>query len=66
MEPWAIAILIKPFALLGFLTFFLLVRYLVIWFCPEGRVKRFLLFRVDERGGPAEREIGSPDFKQLR
>jgi hypothetical protein len=46
MNHWLIAMAIKPFVVLGALTFLLFCRYLVIWFLPEGRLKRLLLRRV--------------------
>lgn len=42
-----LANLLKPLVLLLGLGFLLLCRYMVIWWMPEGRVKRFLLRRVD-------------------
>ena len=48
---YALALFLKPFVLLGFLGALLLVRYLVIWLCPEGRLKRLLLLRVEQRRG---------------
>jgi len=49
-----LAQLLKPFALLAILGGLLLCRYLVIWYWPEGRLKRLLLLRVDY-AGQAER-----------
>ncbi len=43
MEPWLLALLLKPLFAFLFLSSCLLLRYLVIWFVPEGRVKRLLL-----------------------
>lgn len=47
MEPWAIALLIKPFALL---VLFVLVLYPARWavqrYLPDGKLKRLLLRRV--------------------
>jgi hypothetical protein len=40
------AYILKPFALLAILSVLLIVRYLVIWFLPESRLKRILLKRV--------------------
>ena len=37
--------LLQPFVLLVFLGFLLLIRYLVIWFLPDSKLKRFLLLR---------------------
>ena len=46
MPSFAIALLLKPFVLLAFLGLLLVVRYAVIWWVPEGRLKRLLLRRV--------------------
>lgn len=51
---FAIAQVLKPFALLLILGGLLLCRFLVIWYWPEGRIKRLLLLRVDY-AGQAER-----------
>jgi hypothetical protein len=41
-----LALIIRPFVLLAFLTCLLFVRYLVIWFMPECKLKRVLLIDV--------------------
>lgn len=40
------AALLKPVALLLFLGALLCVRYAIIWWMPEGKLKRFLLIDV--------------------
>ena len=47
-EQWsfAIAMAVKPFALLAILGFLLVCRYLVIWYMPEGKLKNILLTRL--------------------
>ena len=40
------AYLLKPFILLAALGSLLVVRYLVIWFMPDCRLKQILLLRV--------------------
>ena len=50
MQSWtfALALLLRPLALFLILGCVLLpIRYAVIWWFPEGRIKRFLLLRVD-------------------
>jgi len=51
---FVIAQLLKPFALLVILGGLLFCRHLVIWYWPEGKLKRLLLLRVDH-AGQAER-----------
>jgi hypothetical protein len=47
MELHNIAILLRPFVVLALCFFILLpVRFAVIKWMPEGRLKRFLLIRV--------------------
>ena len=47
MEPWQIAIVLKPFALLVLAVFVLIpARIAAERLIPEGRVKRILLRRV--------------------
>ena len=55
-----LAQVLKPFALLAILGGLLLCRYLVIWYWPEGRLKRLLLLRVDY-AGQAERRRSRND-----
>lgn len=43
---FAIAMLLKPFALFLFLALLLCARYAVIWWMPECRLKRLLLLRI--------------------
>ena len=43
---FALAMLLKPFALLAMLTALLGVRFAVIRFMPAGRLKSLLLLRV--------------------
>lgn len=43
---FAIAMVLKPFALFLILALLLCARYAVIWWFPEGRIKRLLLRRV--------------------
>ena len=50
MDGFFWAKLLQPFALLAWLGALLLVRYLVIWFMPESKLKNLLLLRVDRRG----------------
>lgn len=40
------AYLLKPFVLLAALGLLLLIRYLVIWFMPDCKLKRIFLLRV--------------------
>ncbi len=42
----ALAMLLKPFVLLAFLTALLCVRFAIIKFMPECKFKRILLTRV--------------------
>lgn len=46
LSNFAIAMLLKPFALFAFLALLLCVRYAVIKLMPECRLKRLLLIRV--------------------
>jgi hypothetical protein len=47
---WIIAVLLRPFAaLILFACILLPVRYAVIWFVPESRLKRFLLFPIQRK-----------------
>ena len=47
MEPWQIAIVLKPFALLVLAVVVLIpARLAAQRFIPEGRIKRLLLRRV--------------------
>lgn len=46
MPSIAWAIILKPFILLTALGLLLCVRYAVIWWVPEGRLKRLLLRKV--------------------
>jgi hypothetical protein len=47
MEPWAIAILIKPIALLIFFGFIVLpIKLLFQRIIPDGRIKRLLFKRL--------------------
>lgn len=46
MDNFAIALLLKPFALFAFLALLLCVRYAIIKWMPECRLKRLLLIRV--------------------
>jgi len=41
-----LALILRLFALLAFLTCLLFVRYLVIWYVPEWKPKRILLIDV--------------------
>jgi hypothetical protein len=43
---FGLAMAMKPLALLMFLGFLLLCRYVVIWFMPDCAIKRLLLLRV--------------------
>jgi hypothetical protein len=43
---FALAMFLKPFMLFGFLVALLCVRFAVIRWFPEGRIKRFLLSPV--------------------
>jgi len=43
------AILLKPFAFLAFAAFFLGIRFAVIKYMPEGKLKRLFLIRVNQR-----------------
>ena len=45
-----IAMLIKPFAIFAVLAALVCVRYAVIKYFPAGRLKRFLLIRLDKAG----------------
>lgn len=45
-----IATALKPVVLLIVLTALLVVRYCVIWFFPEGKIKRLLLLDIDRTG----------------
>ena len=66
--------LLKPFVLLAVLGFLLCIRYAVIWWWPEGKVKRFLLQRVgdtDQRRGhvrqaTVERSSALPRHRRLQ
>ena len=59
---FALAMLLRPFVLLAILGSLLCVRYAIIWWFPEGKVKRLLLYRVSEErkrhsnGWPARKE----------
>lgn len=46
MKAWQIAILVKPFAALGFWLVAVLIGKLVMRLVPEGRIKRLLSRRV--------------------
>lgn len=47
MEPWQIAILIKPFVLLVFFGLIVLpIKLLFQRFLPDGRIKRLLFKRI--------------------
>jgi len=41
-----LALILKPFVLLASLTCLLFIRYLIIWFMPECKLKRVLLTEV--------------------
>lgn len=45
-----IAMLIKPFAVFAVLAVLVCIRYAVIKYFPEGRLKRFFLIRLDKAG----------------
>lgn len=45
---FALAIAIKPFVLLVMLGFLLCIRFAVIKYVPEGRLKRLLLIRLNK------------------
>lgn len=45
-----IAMLIKPFAVFAVLSLLVCIRYAVIKYFPEGRLKRFFLIRLDKAG----------------
>lgn len=49
-----LAILLKPIILLLFLGVLLFVRYAVIWWVPEGKLKRLLLLRVERTDTPTD------------
>lgn len=47
---WIVAVLLRPFAaFLLFACILLPVRYAVIWYLPESRLKRFLLLPIGVR-----------------
>jgi hypothetical protein len=46
MPNFAIALMLKPLVLFLGLGVLLCVRYAVIWWFPEGKIKRLLLWRV--------------------
>ena len=53
---WILVGIAKPFAaLLLFGVICLSARYAVIWFIPEGKLKRFLL--IDASGNPKSRGV---------
>lgn len=55
---FTLALAIKPFVLLAMLGFLLCIRFAVIKYFPEGRLKRLLLVRLNKpRSGRAQ---GSP------
>ena len=41
-----LALILRLFALLAFLTCLLFIRYFVIWYMPECKLKRILLIDV--------------------
>jgi hypothetical protein len=45
MESWHIALLLKPIGLLVLFGCVLVIARVILHFVPEGRVKRFLLYR---------------------
>lgn len=65
MEPWLIALIIKPVAFLGLITFVAYCAWLVRRHMPEGWLKRLLLARLYvanwERG-----RAGLQGFNQAR
>lgn len=44
------AMLIKPFALLAVLGLLVCIRYGIIKYMPDGRLKRLFLIRLDKSG----------------
>lgn len=54
MEPWQIALLIKPFAFLAYFAIIWCLAKFLTWLIPAGRIKRLLLRRIgpdtDRRG----------------
>ena len=59
MEPWLLAAIFKPFVLfiLAVLVLYPARKAVERW-CPEGRVKRALLFRVSEADAYGRTERG--------
>jgi hypothetical protein len=50
LEPWLIAVIVKPFALLAILGGLLCVRHLVYRLLPDSEIKRFLLRDLQRPG----------------
>jgi len=46
MEPWQLALLIKPFGILGFWLLAAVIARVIMRRIPDGRVKRLLSRRV--------------------
>jgi hypothetical protein len=64
MTATFLAAVLRPFFLLAVLGALLFIRYAIIWWWPEGKVKRFLLTDLDRtkrrrhdtgRQGPAHK-----------
>ncbi len=48
MEPWVIAVIVKPLVLFILMVCIVLpIKLAFIRFFPEGRIKRFLLIRTN-------------------
>lgn len=58
---FTLALAIKPFVLLAMLGFLLSIRFAVIKYFPEGRLKRFLLIRLNKpRSGRPDSSPAAP------
>lgn len=58
MDPWLIAVLIKPFAALAFFSFAFLLAQVASRFIPEGAIKRVLYDRSLQKRHPWKFGLG--------
>lgn len=62
MDSWLLALLIKPFVFLGFITMVAYLGWLAKRYLPEGKLRKVLLFRLYvadwERAGSRRERLG--------
>lgn len=60
MPTWLMAVLLKPFVVLAVLALCAAIRFAVLRWWPEGRLKRLLLLPIGTRrkSGAGERQVG--------